>query len=124
MPNPPCDLKRDPAVLNNHRLHMRRDSRPGQASCYRLVTKCIKINQHFAFIPPFQIGESSSSRNSSFQAARLNLLRSDTRKRFRCIRLSAVWRRIARLDALLIEDLSRTVSHVRLLTASGAEKAQ
>jgi hypothetical protein len=36
---------------------MRRDSRPGQASCCRLVTKRTKFNLYFAFMPPFQIGE-------------------------------------------------------------------
>jgi hypothetical protein len=48
---------------------MRRDSQPGQASCGGLVTKCIEINLHFAFMPLFQIGESSSAKNPSFQAA-------------------------------------------------------
>ena len=47
---------------------MRRDSRPGQASCCRLVTKRNKFNLHFAFMPPFQIGESRSARKSFFQA--------------------------------------------------------
>jgi hypothetical protein len=46
---------------------MRRDSRPGQASCCRLVTKRNKFNLHFAFMPPFQIGESRSARESFFQ---------------------------------------------------------
>jgi len=32
---------------------MRRDSRPGQAPCRRLVTKRTKFKQHFAFMPPF-----------------------------------------------------------------------
>src|ERR1700730_11960240 len=47
---------------------MRRDSRPGQASCCRLVTKRTKFNLHFAFMPPFQIGEEQLGQEVVFQA--------------------------------------------------------
>src|SRR5580704_1000936 len=69
---------------------MRRDSRPGQASCCRLVTKRTKFNLHFAFMPPFQIGEEQIGQEVVLPSARWNLLRSDTRERSRCIRLERV----------------------------------
>src|ERR1700730_5868533 len=69
---------------------MRRDSRPGRASCCRLVTKRTKFNLHFAFMPPFQIGEEQLGQEVVLPSARWNLLRSDTRERSRCIRLAAL----------------------------------
>jgi hypothetical protein len=68
---------------------MRRDSRPGQASCCRLVTKRTKFNLHFAFMPPFQIGEKQLGQEV-LPSARWNLLRRDTRERSRWIRLERV----------------------------------
>ena len=64
LPNRPCDLKRDPRPYLATAAFTCGGTR-GQVKplCYLLVTKCIKINLHCAFMPPFQIGESSSARN-------------------------------------------------------------
>src|SRR5712691_8236947 len=56
----------------------------------------------FRFVShPLHVEARSLVRNSSFQPARLNLLRRETLELSFCIRFKAMWRRIARLYALL-----------------------